>query len=53
MTVLAHGGTAGLLAELAIGIALVALLGTVWLRERRRRSRGERPAQAPMRGEEE
>ena len=50
---LAHGGTPGLLAELAIGIAVAALLGTVWLRERRRRARGERPAQAQMRGEEE
>ena len=50
---LAHGGTPGLIAELAIGIAVAALLGAVWLRERRRRARGERPAQAPMRDEEE
>jgi hypothetical protein len=49
MNVLAHGGTAGLVAELLLGLLVLLLLGVVWLRERRRRARDERPAQAPMR----
>jgi hypothetical protein len=49
MSVLAHGGAPGLLAELSLGLLVAVLLGVVWLRERRRRARDERPAQAPMR----
>lgn len=49
MTVLAHGGTAGLIAEAALGALVGAALALVWLREKRRRARGERPAEAPMR----
>jgi len=52
MSVLAHGGTPGLIAELSIGLMVVALVVYVWVRERRRRVRGERPAQAEMRDEE-
>jgi hypothetical protein len=48
MNVLAHGGTPGLVAEVSIGLLVGGLLAVVWLRERRRRTRGERPAQAPM-----
>ena len=48
MNVLAHGGTPGLIAEVSIGLLVGGLLAVVWLRERRRRTRGERPAQAPM-----
>ncbi len=49
VNLLAHGGTPGLIAETAIGLLVVAVLALVWLRERRRRARGERPAEAPMR----
>ena len=49
MNLLAHGGTPGLIAELSIGLLVGGLLAVVWFRERRRRARGERPAQAPMR----
>ena len=49
MNLLAHGGTPGLIAELSIGLFVGGLLAVVWFRERRRRARGERPAQAPMR----
>ena len=49
MSVLAHGGTPGLVAEVSIGLLVAGLLAFVWLRERRRRIRGERPAEAPMR----
>jgi hypothetical protein len=49
MNVLAHGGTPGLMAEIAIGLLLGGVLALVWFRERRRRARGERPAEAPMR----
>ena len=52
MSPLAHGGTAGLIAELSIGALAAALLGFVWIREKRRRARGERRAEAPMRDEE-
>jgi hypothetical protein len=48
VNVLAHGGTGGLIAELAAGLLVGGLLAVVWFRERRRRVRGERPAQAPM-----
>jgi hypothetical protein len=48
VNVLAHGGTPGLVAEASIGLLVGSLLAVVWLRERRRRSRGERPVQAPM-----
>ena len=51
MNLLAHGGTSGLIAEISIGLVVAALLGSVWLRERRRRVRsGHRGA--PMRDEE-
>ena len=49
MNVLAHGGTPGLIAELSLGLLAGGLLAVVWFRERRRRARAERPAQAPMR----
>jgi hypothetical protein len=49
VNVLAHGGTPGLVAEAAIGLLVVAVVALVWLRERRRRARGERPAGTPMR----
>jgi hypothetical protein len=49
MTLLAHGGTPGLVAELAIALLVGGVVAGVWLRERRRRARAERPAEAPMR----
>ena len=49
MSVLAHGGTPGLIAEISIGLLVGGVLAAVWLRERRRRVRGERPGEAPMR----
>ena len=49
MSLLAHGGTPGLIAEVSIGLLAGGLLAVVWFRERRRRARGERPARAPMR----
>ncbi len=49
MSPLAHGGTVGLIAEVSIGLLVGGLLAVVWLRERRRRARGERPTQARMR----
>jgi hypothetical protein len=49
MSLLAHGGTPGLIAELSIGLLVGGMLGLVWFRERRRRARGERPPEAPMR----
>ena len=49
MSLLAHGGTPGLIAEVSLGLLVGGLLAVVWLRERRRRARGERPAQARMR----
>ena len=51
MSLLAHGGAAGLTAEAAIGLLVAGLLALVWFRERRRRARVERPPQAPMREE--
>ena len=48
MSLLAHGGTAGLIAEVSLGLLVAGVLAVVWLRERRRRSRGERPARAEM-----
>jgi hypothetical protein len=51
MNLLAHGGTAGLIGEISIGVVVVVLLGSVWLREKRRRARLGRGA-APMRDEE-
>jgi len=41
VTVLAHGGTPGLIAEITIGLLVAGLLAGIWLRERRRRTRGE------------
>jgi hypothetical protein len=38
--ILAHGGIPGLIAETLIGVTVAALLGSIWLRERRRRARG-------------
>ncbi len=52
MIFLAHGGTPGLIGELSVGLAVVGLVAYVWVRERRRRARGERPARAEMRDEE-
>ena len=49
MTVLAHGGTPGLIAEITIGLLVAGLLAGIWLRERRRRTRGERRSGASMR----
>jgi hypothetical protein len=46
---LAHGGTAGLIAEVSLGLVVAVLLALVWFRERRRRSRGEDPPEAAMR----
>ena len=48
MNLLAHGGTLGLVAEVSLGLLVAAVLAVVWFRERRRRSRGERPVQAEM-----
>ena len=48
VNVLAHGGTPGLVAEASIGLLVLGVFAAMWLRERRRRSRGERPPQAPM-----
>lgn len=52
MSTLAHGGIPGLIGELSAGLVLVAVVGWVWLREKRRRARGERRAQARMHDEE-
>lgn len=49
MNLLAHGGTAGLVAEVSLALLLAGLLAAVWFRERRRRTRGERPPEAAMR----
>ncbi len=49
MTVLAHGGIPGLIAETSAGLVVLVLLGGIWLRERRRRARGGRLPQARMR----
>jgi len=50
MSLLAHGGVPGLIAEISLGLLLAGALAVVWFRERRRRARGERPPKAPMRG---
>ena len=49
MIPLAHGGTAGLVSEIAIGLLLAGGLAAVWLRERRRRRRGGGRPEARMR----
>lgn len=49
MSVLAHGGMPGLIAEVSLGLLVAGVLAAIWFRERRRRNRGERPSQAPMR----
>ena len=49
MSVLAHGGIPGLVAETSIALLIGGVLAAVWFRERRRRLRGERPPEAPMR----
>ena len=49
MNLLAHGGTLGLIAEVSLGVVVAAVLAFVWFRERRRRTRGERPPEAAMR----
>ena len=49
MSVLAHGGTPGLIAEVSLGLLVAGVLAAIWFRERRQRSRGERRSQAPMR----
>ena len=51
MSLLAHGGTPGLIAEASIALLVGGVLALVWFRERRRRARGERPPEAPMRDE--
>jgi hypothetical protein len=51
VNLLAHGGTPGLIAEISIGLLLGGLLLGIWLRERRRRTRGERRSEASMRDE--
>ncbi len=48
MTVVAHGGTLGLIAELSVGVVVVALVGFVWFREKRRQARDGRRSQAQM-----
>ena len=35
MSVLAHGGTAGLLIEALVAVTVIAVFAAVWLRERR------------------
>jgi hypothetical protein len=42
--IVAHGGIPGLIAETLIGLTVVAVLGSIWLRERRRRARGSSPS---------
>ena len=49
MNLLAHGGTPGLIAEVSLGLLVAGVLAVVWFRERRRRTRGERPPEAAMR----
>lgn len=49
MNLLAHGGTTGLIAEVSLGLLVAGVLALVWVRERRRRVRGERPPEAAMR----
>ena len=49
MNLLAHGGTPGLIAEISIGLLVAGLLAGIWLRERRRRTRGARRSEASMR----
>ena len=49
MNLLAHGSAPGLIAETLIGLLVGGVLALVWFRERRRRVRGERPPEAPMR----
>ena len=45
--ILAHGGIPGLIAETLIGLTVAAVLGSIWLRERRRRARGSSRSDAP------
>jgi hypothetical protein len=49
VNLLAHGGRPGLIAEISIGLTVGALLAGIWLRERRRRTRGARRSEASMR----
>ena len=49
MSLLAHGGAWGLVAEVSLGLLVAGALAVVWFRERRRRARGGRPPAAPMR----
>jgi len=49
MSLLAHGGTPGLVAETLIVLFVGGVLALVWFRERRRPVRGERKPDAPMR----
>jgi hypothetical protein len=37
MTVLAHGGAVGLVAEILVAVTVLGLFAAVWLRERRAR----------------
>jgi hypothetical protein len=36
--IVAHGGIPGLIAETLIGLTIAVVLGSIWLRERRRRA---------------
>lgn len=47
LSLLAHGGTPGLVAEILVGALVAVLLGIVWARERRRTRRLGRRS-APM-----
>ena len=49
MSVLAHGGIPGLIAELSVAWVVGGVLAVVWFRERRRRARGEQSSRAQMR----
>lgn len=49
MIPLAHGGTPGLIAELSLGLLVAASLALSWVKERRRRTRDQRPPEAAMR----
>jgi hypothetical protein len=51
--VVAHGGIPGAVVELLVGLAVVALFGAVWLRERRVREGGEPEGAARLRDEDE
>lgn len=43
MTVVAHGGVAGLIVEILVTLVVVGVLVAVWIRERRLRRQGRDP----------